>query len=163
MTIREFHLQCRRNEFPAFKRVLAALPHEKLQYTPHERSQTASQIIHTLIAESAACLQLIDTGELNFTPGSPIPDAELAAAFETQYDRLIDRITRMTEGDWDRPGQFLVQGHVVMQQPVGAFLWLFFFDAIHHRGQLSTYIRPMGGKVPSIYGPSGDDPGMKNG
>ena len=36
------------------------------------------------------------------------------------------------------------------------FLRLFFFDAIHHRGQLSTYIRPMGGKVPSIYGESHD-------
>ena len=47
-----------------------------------------------------------------------------------------------------------------MEQPLGTFLWYFFFDAIHHRGQLSTYIRPMGGKGPSIYGPSGDDPGM---
>jgi len=37
-------------------------------------------------------------------------------------------------------------------------LWIALFDAVHHRGQLSTYIRPMGGKVPSIYGPSGDAP-----
>jgi uncharacterized damage-inducible protein DinB len=35
-------------------------------------------------------------------------------------------------------------------------MWDFFFDAIHHRGQLSTYLRPMGGTVPSIYGPSAD-------
>ena len=159
MTIREFHLQCRRNEFPAFKRVLAALPADKLQYTPHERSQTASQIIGTLIVESTACLQLIDTGELSFTRADPIPDDRLAAEFEAQYDALVRRIETMTDADWDRQGQFLMQGHVVMQQPIGAFLWLFFFDAIHHRGQLSTYIRPMGGKVPSIYGPSGDDPG----
>jgi len=34
------------------------------------------------------------------------------------------------------------------------------FDAIHHRGQLSAYLRPMGAKVPSICGPSADDPGM---
>jgi len=38
-------------------------------------------------------------------------------------------------------------------------LWGFLFDAIHHRGQLSSYLRPMGAKVPSIYGPSADDPG----
>ena len=159
MSIREFHLQCRRDEFPAFKRVLAALPADRLQYTPHERSQTAAKIIHTLIAESTACLQLIETGELTFTPGDPIPDARLAGQFEAQYDALIERVAKMTEADWERQGQFLVQGHVVMQQSIGKFLWLFFFDAIHHRGQLSTYIRPMGGKVPSIYGPSGDDPG----
>jgi uncharacterized damage-inducible protein DinB len=39
------------------------------------------------------------------------------------------------------------------------FVWGFLFDAIHHRGQISTYLRPMGGKVPSIYGPSADDAG----
>src|SRR5689334_7291005 len=42
------------------------------------------------------------------------------------------------------------QGHV------GGLLWIALFDAVHHRGQLSAYIRPMGGKVPSIYGPSAD-------
>jgi MFS family permease len=40
----------------------------------------------------------------------------------------------------------------------GGLLWLAFFDVVHHRGQLSTYVRPMGGKVPSIYGPSADEP-----
>jgi uncharacterized damage-inducible protein DinB len=39
---------------------------------------------------------------------------------------------------------------------VSQFLWFILFDAIHHRGQLSAYLRPMGGKVPSIYGPSAD-------
>ena len=43
---------------------------------------------------------------------------------------------------------------------VPEMLWGFLFDAIHHRGQLSSYLRPMGAKVPSIYGPSADDPGM---
>ena len=56
---------------------------------------------------------------------------------------------------------FLYQGQVVMEKPtVVEFLWDFMFDAIHHRGQLSAYLRPMGGKVPSIYGPSADDTGM---
>jgi uncharacterized damage-inducible protein DinB len=45
------------------------------------------------------------------------------------------------------------------EDTVGGFLWSFLFDAIHHRGQLSTYLRPMGSKVPAIYGPSADDPG----
>ena len=58
-----------------------------------------------------------------------------------------------------RPSKLHVGGALIMEQPLGAFLWYLFFDAIHHRGQLSAYIRPMGGKVPSIYGPSGDDPG----
>jgi uncharacterized damage-inducible protein DinB len=48
---------------------------------------------------------------------------------------------------------------MVSEQPVGQFLWFILFDAIHHRGQLSAYLRPMGGKVPAIYGPSADEHG----
>jgi len=64
------------------------------------------------------------------------------------------------EDDWKRTAKLYVGEQLIMEQPLGEFLWYLFFDAIHHRGQLSTYIRPMGGKVPQIYGPSGDDPGM---
>jgi hypothetical protein len=59
-------------------------------------------------------------------------------------------------------GHFLVTGNLAWEAPLGELLWFMFFDAIHHRGQLSTYIRPMGGKVPSIYGPSGDNSVRKN-
>jgi uncharacterized damage-inducible protein DinB len=53
-----------------------------------------------------------------------------------------------------------VDGKVAWETSLGDMLWGFLFDGIHHRGQLSTYLRPMGAKVPSIYGPSADDPGM---
>jgi uncharacterized damage-inducible protein DinB len=66
----------------------------------------------------------------------------------------------MDEATWNRTGRFMMNGQVRMEQPISGFLWLIFFDAIHHRGQLSTYNRPKGGKVPTIYGPSGDDPQM---
>ena len=66
----------------------------------------------------------------------------------------------MDEPAWNRPTQLLVNGQVVMDVPLGKMMWMNLLDAIHHRGQLSVYLRPMGGKVPSIYGPSGDDPGM---
>ncbi|MCH7491495.1 MAG: hypothetical protein IID05_12465 [Gemmatimonadetes bacterium] len=46
-----------------------------------------------------------------------------------------------------------------MSAPTHVLLWEFVLNSIHHRGQLSTYLRPMGGKVPAIYGPSADDPG----
>jgi uncharacterized damage-inducible protein DinB len=64
----------------------------------------------------------------------------------------------MDEEAWNRTAQFYVNGKVVSEQPVGTFLWFILFDAIHHRGQLAAYLRPMGGKVPAIYGPSADEP-----
>ena len=44
------------------------------------------------------------------------------------------------------------------QRPASPMAWGFLFDIVHHRGQISTYLRPMGSTVPQIYGPSADEP-----
>jgi uncharacterized damage-inducible protein DinB len=70
------------------------------------------------------------------------------------------RLAKVKDAAWKKKARFLMGGKVAWEAPLGDMLWGFLFDAIHHRGQLSTYLRPMGAKVPSIYGPSGDDPGQ---
>jgi len=160
MTNREFHLQCRKNETNTFHRVLNALPHDKWDYAPHENSQSVSKIVWTLVGEHQALIDLIDTGQLTFGAPPELPPAKIVEQFGQVWDTLLGKIEKMDEAAWNKTGRFMLNGEVRMEQPVSGFLWLFFFDAIHHRGQLSTYIRPMGGKVPSIYGPSGDDPMM---
>jgi len=160
MTNREFHLQCRKNETLAFHRVLNALPHDKFEYAPHEKSQSASRIVWTLVGEADACAELIDKGEFTFSAPPDLPPPHLIESFDRAWDNLLHKIEKMDEAAWMKSGKFMLGGQVRMEQPTSNFLWMFFFDAIHHRGQLSTYIRPMGGKVPSIYGPSGDDPMM---
>jgi uncharacterized damage-inducible protein DinB len=160
MTNREFHLQCRKNETNAFHRVLNALPHDKWDYTPHERSQPAAKIVWTLVGETDVLIDLIDTGAFTFGAPPEAAPAHLIERFERAWDQLLNKIEAMDEARWNTPGRFMMDGQVRMEMPLSGFLWMFFFDAIHHRGQLSAYIRPMGGKVPSIYGPSGDDPMM---
>ena len=54
------------------------------------------------------------------------------------------------------------QKEILLKDTVGGLLWIALFDLVHHRGQLSAYIRPMGGKVPSIYGPSADAAGERH-
>jgi uncharacterized damage-inducible protein DinB len=76
--------------------------------------------------------------------------------FEQSWKNIDDKVAKLDDPGWKRKGQFAMGGKVVNEQPMGEFLWFILFDAIHHRGQLSTYIRPMGGKVPPIYGPSAD-------
>ncbi len=74
--------------------------------------------------------------------------------------RLAPALERVEEQTWnERLTQFVMDGRVYFEVPLGEMFWLGLFDAIHHRGQLSVYLRPMGGRVPSIYGPSADDPG----
>ncbi len=160
MTIREFLQSRRKAEYPAFVRVLKALPKERFDYRPHERSPSAADVVWTLARETMMCCDLVDAGHFNWVAETPPADPEaILSAFETHYAALDDRIARLSESGWQNKARLSIDGKLYREAPVGEFLWYIFFDAIHHRGQLSTYIRPMGGQVPSIYGPSGDDPG----
>jgi uncharacterized damage-inducible protein DinB len=160
MTILEFLRSRRKAKYPVFAKVLKAMPTGRFDYRPHERSPSAAEIVWTLAHETRACCDLVDTGEFNWVAETPPADAEaIVSAFQKHYAVLDDRIARMDESSWQKKARLLIDGQLFREAPVGEFLWYIFFDAIHHRGQLSTYIRPMGGQVPSIYGPSGDDPG----
>ena len=156
MNERDFFLARRKAEKEIFLRVIRALPEGKLDYKPHEKSPSALQIVGTLIAEHASCASLASTGRAQFIPESFNTVAEAAAAFEKNWDDLDRKVAAMDPEGWGKNGQFFSGGKMVSEQPVGGFLWFILFDAIHHRGQLSAYIRPMGGKVPAIYGLSGD-------
>lgn len=154
----EFLKARRAAEFPTFKKVLDALPAERWDYTPHKRSPSARQIAWTLALETKACSVIVDEGRVEWKPPDPPSEAEaVKRAFDEAYKELDGRLAQLDEGAWRKTVPLVVGGRVVRELPLGDFLWFFFFDAIHHRGQLSTYIRPMGGKVPAIYGPSGDD------
>ena len=158
MSLREFLQHRWTAERPAFQRVLHALPLGEFTYSPHERSPSAAKILWTLALEAKACSELIDARESNWAPDPPPADPEkIVATYERHTADLGERIGRLDESAWENKARFLVHGNLAWEAPLGEMLWFMFFDSIHHRGQLSTYIRPMGGKVPSIYGPSGDN------
>jgi uncharacterized damage-inducible protein DinB len=160
MSLRDFLQSMRKAEYPAFVKVLKALFTGQFDYRPHERSPTAAEIAWTLARETKACCDLVDAGRMNWRAEDPPADPEtIISAFQDHYKALDDRLAGMDDTGWQSKAQLSIEGTVYREAPVGDFLWHLFFDAIHHRGQLSTYIRPMGGQVPSIYGPSGDDPG----
>ena len=158
---RQFLKARREVELPVFKKVLEALPKDRWDYRPHERSPSTTDVVWTLALETKACCDLVDNGRIDWKHVPPPEDVdEIIAAFEQHYAALDDRVAKLDDEGWQRKGRLLIDGKVMREAPIGEFLWFLFFDAIHHRGQLSTYIRPMGGKVPAIYGPSGDDPGQ---
>lgn len=157
MTLREFYIERRQLEFPVFMRVLKALPKDCLNYKPHDRSPSAEQLVWTLTSELRSCLEVVNENKAEWKPLPPPPLDEMLRLFEQWSNELTERISKMDEASWNRTAQFYVNGKVVLEQPVSTFLWFILFDAIHHRGQLSAYLRPMGGKVPSIYGPSADE------
>jgi uncharacterized damage-inducible protein DinB len=157
MNDRELYVERRKLELPKFERVLAALPKDKINYKPHERSPSAAQIMWTLASEHAALCDLVDTGRIEWVSGEPRGYDEMVSLFGRSWKQLGDNVAKLDDAGWTRKGQFIMGGKVAGEQPIGQFLWGFLFDAVHHRGQLTTYIRPMGGKVPAVYGPSGDE------
>ena len=159
MTLRDFYLKRAKAEFPIFLKVLRALPKD-LSYKPHDRSPSAEQLVWTITNEMKALVDVVDTGKSDWEDKKPPSLDKMIGMYEQWSTELLDKVAAMDDAAQERNAQFLYQGNVVMEKPTVEFLWDFMFDAIHHRGQLSAYLRPMGGKVPSIYGPSADDTGM---
>ncbi|MBI2212954.1 MAG: hypothetical protein HYU52_04845 [Acidobacteria bacterium] len=160
MTTREFFIKRWKADRRAFARVLGALPSDKLDYKPHERSTAAGDLAWQIVEEVRALARTNDANELPWEmTARPPTTAGIVAAFEKSADAFEALLASLDDPRWAEQVKFMMDGKVAFESPFDEMYWGFFLDLIHHRGQLSTYIRPMGGKVPSIYGPSGDDPG----
>ena len=148
------------DEMPRFARVLRALPDGQLDYKPHERSNSAGTIAWMMAEELRSVCDVIETGEVNWAP-QPQPDSaeKIAGAFDRTGQDLARILQSIDDAKWNSTGRFLAGGKEVFSASVGELSWWILFDLIHHRGQLTAYLRPMGAKVPAVYGPSADDPG----
>jgi uncharacterized damage-inducible protein DinB len=153
---RDFFVSRLEMEIPAFVKVLEALPADKLDYKPHERCTAAGTLAWQLAREVDGLRQLFETGDINDGPSKCPSRDEIVAAFQKNAAQAVESAKKVAEDRWNGDGRFLWDGQVVWPDKVTNLAWGFLFDMVHHRGQLSSYIRPMGGRVPSIYGPSGD-------
>ena len=157
MTDRELYMQTWESERPAMVRVFRALPEEKLDYRPHPRSRSAGELASLLVYIAQIAVEVCDTGRIVWNePKSGGTLEDMVTALQLANQELLDRFRKVDDEKWNQKTPFMVDGQDVLGSTVGEILWTNLLDSVHHRGQLSTYIRPMGGKVPSIYGPSGD-------
>lgn len=154
---RDFFVHLCSTEFPRTVGVLKATPADQLEYRPHPRSRSAQELIGHLIGHEQDLLELAETGVINHRMQVPFSSVDEAVALmSAAHDAVAPTLASIGEADWDAVGQFRVQGNVLFEAPRRDLAWMLLLDAVHHRGQLSTYLRPMGGTVPSIYGPSAD-------
>jgi uncharacterized damage-inducible protein DinB len=159
-SVREYYTECFEAEKPRFIRVMKAVPPDRAEYRPHPRSTAAGDLVWLLASELHDACELVDRGEVSYVarPAPTVPES--IAEYEKNAAAFEGRLAQLDDARWDSKARFLVDGNMVWETTLGDMLFGFLFDAIHHRGQLSSYLRPMGAKVPSIYGPSADDPGM---
>jgi len=156
-TVADFLIADLESEMQTTLRVLAAVPDSDLGYRPDDKSKTALGLLRHLAIEDEWLLNSIADGAF-----APPPDdsdvcgimnaADAVARYKERVPAALDRVRAMS-GD-QLAGVIDLFG--MIQMPGVNFLALTTKHSVHHRGQLSTYLRPMGGKVPGIYGPSAD-------
>lgn len=154
--LREFSLPTVRNEHATTKRVIEAIPLDKGDYRPESIAKTALELAWHIVAAEHRFFNGISAGEFDFTPNHRPENVKDSAAiakwFDESFSAAIAKIEKLSADDLTKSIDF----RGMFQLPAVGFLTLSVNHTIHHRGQLSTYLRPMGAKVPSIYGESYD-------
>jgi uncharacterized damage-inducible protein DinB len=147
-------------EFQTTLRLLREYPADRLDLKPSERSFTAGQLMWGMVLGQVVIGRLLRQSEFrpHDLPTSPGTRDGIIAAFESSHAETLAQLQRATDADFDAVIRMPVGPRQEGDVRRGNALWTFLYDHIHHRGQLTVYQRMAGGKVPSIYGPSGDEP-----
>jgi uncharacterized damage-inducible protein DinB len=144
-------------------KVLNAFPAAQMEFQPHERSQSARALAWTFVIEQSL-LSAALTNSLKLDGGFPKPLDDFRAIvdkFQSDFKGLVELIKKTPDAQFNSGTVKFFSGPGQMADfPIPQFAWFMLCDQIHHRGQLSVYVRMAGGKVPSIYGPSADEPWM---
>ncbi len=157
MTSRELFLKVAAAEQGATERVIKAINLKKWDHQPDPKTRSAKSLAHQIAVQPLAIAGIVKARAMNM---GKMPEYKTAAAMlkdlKSGFAAIKKEVGKIDEKTWETT-------KIVMKFPGGEWkdtlammAWGFLLDLIHHRGQLSTYLRTMGGKVPAIYGPSGD-------
>jgi uncharacterized damage-inducible protein DinB len=155
--LREMRLQGLANEMQITKKVFAAVPDAKRDYRPDPKARTAWELAWHLASTDVQMLHEIAEHKFSMEPrfkDEPKNIADLVSWYEKNFLRAMERVRGMTPAQLATPVDFLG----VFNFPAVFYLGFVNNHSVHHRGQLAVYLRPMGSKVPSIYGGSADEP-----
>ncbi len=162
ITEKDQFLQAFEREVQTTTRVLKAYPPDKGNYRPHPKSRTATELAWNFVVEQAIATMAFK-GKIDFSQGPPPPpptyDAAVAA-FEKTAQETKTAVSNASDSQLNATVQFPVAPGKLADLRVADVLWMLIMDQIHHRGQLSVYLRLVDAKVPSIYGPTADETWM---
>lgn len=145
-----------KNEHGITMKILAALPSDKGDFRPYPLAMSAMDLAWHIASVEMFFLDAVITGAFDFS-SNPRPEnlRTTADVAEWYSENFESRMAKLTAISGEQLAQIIDFGGM-FQMPAVMYLNFDLHHLIHHRGQLSTYIRPMGGKVPAIYGESHD-------
>jgi uncharacterized damage-inducible protein DinB len=136
--------------------VIEAIPLNNGDYRPEAVAKTALDLAWHIVAAEHRFYSGVAAGEFDFTPRHRPEDVKNSADIAKLYGEMsakdLEALKKMSGEELAK----MIDFRGMFQLPAVGFLDLGLRHSIHHRGQLSTYLRPAGGKVPAIYGESYD-------
>jgi uncharacterized damage-inducible protein DinB len=146
-------------------KVLRAYPTDKLDLRPHAMCKTARELAWVFVVERGLGTRAFHNafasgGVSGEIPKPPESWDALLGALEQAHKEFGDLVRSTSEDDLAKPVKFFTGPKTLGDFPRIRLLWFLLHDQIHHRGQFSIYLRMADGKVPSIYGPTADEPWM---
>lgn len=143
-------------------RVLRAFPANLEDFRPHPRSTTARDLAFTFVLEQQLLMRSL-LNDLRIGGGQmPRPPAtipEVIEKFDADFHEVLEQLRATPEQELlNGKTMFFTGPRQVGEYTKLEFAWFLLMDQIHHRGQYTTYVRMAGGLVPSVYGPSADEP-----
>lgn len=156
LTAAEMILSSLEREKQTTKKVIAAIPEASRDYRPDPKARSAYELAWHIAYEDVQFLKGIAQMKIEMAPPKepPATIGEIVTWYEHNLPPVIQQVRAMSAEKLLTPVDFFG----IMKLPVFQYLPMVISHSIHHRGQLSTYLRPMGSRVPSIYGGSADEP-----
>ena len=150
------YLPMLQREHQITKGVIAAIPDGAGDYRPDPNAKSGMELAWHIVSTEARFLNAVVNGRFDFTP-NPKPDsiqnaADLTRWYEQNFPQWLQRVENLPNEQLTKSIDF----RGIFNLPAVMYLGFISNHSIHHRGQLSVYLRPMGGKVPAIYGESYD-------
>ena len=144
-------------------RVLRAFPKDKADFRPTPQNKPARELAWTFVLERGLGAKVWeDHFAKNAPSGKPpaVPETfpEIVSAFEKASKDWRQLIASTSDAELEKKVHFFVGPKQMGEYSRLDFAWFLLHDEIHHRGQMTVYLRAAGGKVPSIYGPTADEP-----
>jgi uncharacterized damage-inducible protein DinB len=157
---KQHFLDAFQREHATTMKLLNAFPPDQSEIRPHPRSKNARELAFTFIVEQTIMMKALQN---QLTLGGTFPETpkdyrQIVEQFDKDYQQLLALVKKTPESDFGTTVKFPSGPGQLADYPKLGFVWFMLSDQIHHRGQLSVYLRMAGGKVPSIYGPSADEP-----
>jgi uncharacterized damage-inducible protein DinB len=165
MTMTEWFLAELESEVGKSRRVLEQVPAGQRDWKPHDRSMALGYLSDLVANIPSWVAYAITMDELDVAPKDgpkykPAPlntSAELVAALDQAAAKAREALQKTSDAHLDTPWRLLAAGHLALEQPRREVIRDTFLHSAHHRGQMTVYLRLLGSKVPSVYGPTADD------